>query len=182
MPLFGNSCLMAMQGLCMAAVACLPCATGCNRPTEDPATLALREKFLVSSLPDPLMSLTKVAASLSENADNSEPLQVTVVGRISAGDLEPWESGKASFVLSELPEDGHGEGHDADNCPFCKRRAAKAPTGIVKFLDEKDETIAVDARDLFSLSKDQHVAIRGTAIAGEFNSVVLIADQLCIIK
>jgi len=172
--------LLTINGIGIAAVAWFLLAVGCNSSTDDPATVAMREKFLVTNPLDSPISMTKTAEKLEAKATDSEPLQVTVVGRISAGELEPWETGKASFMLSELPEDGHGEGHDADNCPFCKRRAAKAPTGIVKFVDEKNETLAIDARKLFGLEKDQQVAIRGTAIASEFNTIVFVADQMYI--
>jgi hypothetical protein len=112
----------------------------------------------------------------------SEVADITIVGRIYAGQLEPWEDGKASFMLSELPEDGHGEGHDSDNCPFCKRRLAKAPTAIVKFVDAQGQTLPIDSRKLFGLEKEQAVVVHGTVIAGEFNSIVLVADQLHIRK
>lgn len=170
--------LLSIHGIGFAATAWFLLAVGCNSSTEDPATLAMRDMFLVTSPLENPISMTQAAEKLEAKAADSAPLQVTVVGRISAGDLEPWEAGKASFMLAELPEDGHGEGHDADNCPFCKRRAAKALTGIVKFVDDKNETLAIDARKLFGLEKDQHVAIRGTAIAGEFNTIVLVADQI----
>jgi hypothetical protein len=113
---------------------------------------------------------------------SKEASDITVVGRVHAGQLEPWEDGKASFMLSELPDDGHGEGHDSDNCPFCKRRLAKAPTAVVKFVDAQGQTLSIDSRKLFGLEKDQTVVVHGTVVAGEFNSIVLVADQLHIRK
>jgi hypothetical protein len=109
--------------------------------------------------------------------ETSRP-KVTLVGRVHAGDLDPWEPGKASFMISELPPDGHGEGHDSDNCPFCKRRLAKAPTGVVKFITDDGQTISVDSRALFGLEKGQTVVVTGTLLAGEFNSIILLADKL----
>jgi len=177
---FANKRLPYFCGL--VAIAFALGVTGCNVPKEDAATVALREKFVTGAAPESPMTLTEVAEKLKASAGATESLEVTVVGRIFAGELEPWENGKASFVLSELPAEGHGAGHDADNCPFCKRRAAKAPTGIVKFVDDKKETISIDARTLFNVTNDQRVAIHGTAIAGEFGSLVLIASQMYIYK
>ncbi len=156
--------------------------SGCGGPTEDPGVLSLREKYLsVEPLVDPI-SLSDAATILQDSSAASEPKTLVVVGRIHSTDLDPWERGKASFVLSELPAEGHGKGHDADNCPFCKRRAAKAPTGIVKFVDDKSETLSVDARKLFGLETDQVVIIRGKMTAGEFNSLVLVADKMQIVR
>lgn len=103
---------------------------------------------------------------------------VVVVGRIFAGDMEPWDTGKASFLIAELPEQGHGEGHDADNCPFCKRKAAKAPTAIVQFVDASGQVIPIDARKLFGVDKKDVVVIRGKAVPGELNAMVVTATDM----
>lgn len=103
---------------------------------------------------------------------------VWVVGRIFAGDFDPWEQGRASFLISELPEEGHGEGHDADNCPFCKRKAAQAPKAMVRFADEKGQTVGIDARELFGLKTGDVVAVRGSAKVGELNTLMIDAAAL----
>jgi hypothetical protein len=115
----------------------------------------------------------------------ADPLQPTgtlqdvwVVGRIFAGDFDPWEQGRASFLISELPEEGHGEGHDADNCPFCKRKAAQAPKAMVRFADEKGQTVGIDARELFGLKTGDVVAVRGSAKVGELNTLMIDAAAL----
>lgn len=109
---------------------------------------------------------------------DAETIAVSVVGRIFAGDLEPWENGQASFLLAELPAEGHGEGHDADNCPFCKRRAANAPTAIVRFVGEDGEVLPHDVRQLFGVEKNSVVTVRGVAARGELNTLVITADGL----
>lgn len=115
----------------------------------------------------------------------TDPLQppatlqdVWVVGRIFAGDFDPWEQGRASFLISELPEEGHGAGHDADNCPFCKRKAAQAPKAMVRFADEKGQTVGIDARELFELKTGDVVAVRGSAKVGELNTLMIDAAAL----
>ena len=104
--------------------------------------------------------------------------QVSVVGRIFAGELEPWDPGKAAFLIAELPDEGHGEGHDADNCPFCKRKAARAPTAMVQFLDDSGAVIPIDARKLLGVEKKDVVVIVGEATLGDLNSVVIHAKGL----
>ncbi len=122
------------------------------------------------------------AASPPAVADPLQPAgtlqDVWVVGRIFAGDFDPWEQGRASFLISELPEEGHGEGHDADNCPFCKRKAAQAPKAMVRFADEKGQTVGIDARDLFGLKTGDVVAVRGSAKVGELNTLMIDAAAL----
>lgn len=179
--------------------------SGCGGASEDPETMALRDKYLSTSELENAISLTEAAklvnvgaeAKLDEaQADEAKQAEakpdeatgetsrpkVTLVGRVHAGDLDPWEPGKASFMISELPPDGHGEGHDSDNCPFCKRRLAKAPTGVVKFVADDGQTVPVDSRALFGLEKGQTVIVSGTLVAGEFNSIILLADKLHVRK
>lgn len=173
---------------------------GCNSEQLDPETVALRDSWLVTEEPPSAMSLTQLMEQLSgsgsdqvvETADNAPPdeavasedtspqpaSEVTVVGRVFAGDFEPWEAGKASFLISELPERGHGEGHDADNCPFCKRRAAQAPKAVIEFRDSRGELVEIDSRSLFGLEKQDVVVVRGTARVGELNTLVVTANRL----
>jgi hypothetical protein len=123
--------------------------------------------------------------AVADPLEPADPLQpagtlqdVWVVGRIFAGDFDPWEQGRASFLISELPEEGHGEGHDADNCPFCKRKAAQAPKAMVRFADEKGQTVGIDARELFGLKTGDVVAVRGSAKVGELNTLMIDAAAL----
>ena len=122
------------------------------------------------------------AAPVAEVPAAAAPLaagdEVWVVGRIFAGDFEPWENGQASFLISELPEQGHGAEHDADNCPFCKRKAAQAPKAMVRFSDEAGSTLAIDARKLFDLKTQDVVVVRGTATMAELNTLIIDATSL----
>jgi hypothetical protein len=162
--------------------------SGCRSETADPAVQALRGQYVLAEEPVGELTLTQVAHRLDGAAGESEtdsaaspdPISqpVVLVGRIYAGDLEPWDTGKASFLLAELPEEGHGEGHDADNCPFCKRKAANAPTAIVQFIDDTGEVIPRDARELFGVKKNDVVTIRGQATRGELNTLIVTADAI----
>jgi len=154
--------------------------------------VAARAKFVVDTPAGEPISIEQLVDTLCGEVESNNPppepgttttplIPVTLSGRIWAGDLEPWNEGEASFVLAELPADGHGVGHDADNCPFCKRKAAKMPTLIVKFIDEESKTIPIDARRLFGVAKGQHVVVHGTPVASElaeFNTIILLADQI----
>jgi hypothetical protein len=95
-----------------------------------------------------------------------EPKPVVIAGRIGGKGADPFLEGKASFSLMEIPADDHASkpGHDADNCPFCKKRQANATMAAVQFLGADGKPIPVDARKLFGVQKGQDVVIRGTGV------------------
>jgi hypothetical protein len=175
-------------------------AIGCRSERVDAETAKLRQQLLVATEPEGAVTLTELATQLGvikpddsqapedipTTADVQTPDQTgtlsaesaVVVGRIFAGDMEPWDTGKASFLIAELPDDGHGEGHDADNCPFCKRKAAQAPTAIVRFVDSTGQVIPIDARQLFGVDKKDVVVVRGTAVPGDLGAMVISATAM----
>lgn len=178
-------------------LACLV-AIGCRGEQLDTKTAELRQQYLVATEPAGALTLSELATQLGVIKPDDQPAvddktaessaggtdsapgaeSVVIVGRIFAGDLEPWDAGKASFLIAELPEDGHGEGHDADNCPFCKRKAAKAPTAIVQFVDATGQVVPIDARKLFGVNKQDVVVIRGQAAAGELRAMVVTVTDM----
>ncbi len=174
-----------------ALLSLLGFVVGCGEAT-DPRIAELRAKYLVTEAPDNPLSIADVSELLAEgskdidgeveqgpDADSKQgPREVSLIGRISAGELEPWENGKASFIVSELPADGHGKGHDADNCPFCKRRAAGLPTTVIRFVDEQGQTINIDAQKLLGVKKDQHVIVHGMAKSPEPKMIEVTADRI----
>lgn len=95
-----------------------------------------------------------------------EPKPLVVAGRIGGKGIEPFLEGKASFSLLEIPADDHAAkpGHNADDCPFCKKRQANATMAAVQFLGADGKPIPVDARKLFGVEKGQDVVIRGTGV------------------
>lgn len=179
-------------------------AGGCGRVVSDAEHADLRDRLLVTSPPSPqnTRTLSELMSALGgepdvatagtddpANGQAAEPAaappiapagSVWVIGRIFAGDFEPWEPGSATFLISELPAEGHGEGHDADNCPFCKRKAAKAPKGMVRFLDEQGQPLPIDARKLFGVEKNSVVLVQGDVSVGELNTLVIDAAKMYI--
>jgi hypothetical protein len=95
-----------------------------------------------------------------------EPKPVVIAGRIGGKGTDPFLEGKASFSLMEIPADDHASkpGHDADSCPFCKKRQANATMAAVQFLGADGKPIPVDARKLFGVAKGQDVVIQGTGV------------------
>lgn len=122
---------------------------------------AVRARLVLAEEPAGALSLADAKARLT-----TEPRPVVIVGRIGAKGIDPFLAGKASFSLVEIPADDHAAqpGHKADDCPFCKKRAANSPIAAVRFLGDDDKEIPVDARELFGVKAGQDVVIRGTAV------------------
>lgn len=122
---------------------------------------AIRQRLVLPAEPAGATTPT-----LAKQKLNATPQPIVVAGRIGARGMEPFLDGKASFVLVEIPADDHAKkpGHDADNCPFCKKKNANAPMVAVQFLGADGKAIPIDSRKLFGLDKGADVVVRGTAL------------------
>jgi len=120
---------------------------------------ALKERLLLQTEPAGAQTPTAAKAGLS-----TTPQAVVIAGRIDAKGMDPFVKGKASFAMLQLPDD-HAKkpGHNSDDCPFCKKRLAKAPLVAVQFVDEDGKEIPHDARELFGVAKGQEVVVKGMA-------------------
>lgn len=138
------------------AAAVIVLATAGVRAEVDVA--AARGRLVLAEEPAGALSLTAAKEKLSP-----EPRPIVVVGRIGGRGMEPFVKGKASFSLVEMP-DGHASkpGHKADDCPFCKKRAASAPIAAVQFVGEDGAELPIDARTLFGVKEGQDVVVRGS--------------------
>ncbi len=125
----------------------------------DPA--AIRQQLMLPA--EPAGAITPTAAKQKLTA---APQPIVVAGRIGARGMEPFLDGKASFVLVEIPADDHAKkpGHDADNCPFCKKKNANSPMVAVQFLGADGKPLPIDARKLFGLAKGADVVVRGAGV------------------
>ncbi len=123
----------------------------------DPAAANL----VLAEEPAGALTLAQAKAKL-----NTTPQPVVIAGRIGAKGMDPFLEGKASFSLLEIPTDDHAAkpGHNADDCPFCKKRNANSPLAAVQFLGADGKPIPVDARKLFGVQKGSDVVIRGTGV------------------
>jgi len=147
--------------------------TGCS--TEDPELAALRQQFVLAAEPESVSTIDQAQAAAAENSN------VTFAGRITGDEHEVFAPRQASFVVTEIlpEEDGHTGKDHADNCPFCKRKAAQAPRAAVQFVDSSGAPLAVDARDLFGLQVGDTVVIRGQGeVLAELNLFQVTADGI----
>ncbi len=134
------------------------------------ATLPARADVNVAEVRQSLVLAEEPAAAVSLDAARQKlgttPQPIVVVGRIGAKGMDPFLQGKASFSLLEIPADDHAEkpGHNADDCPFCKKRQANATMAAVQFVGADGKVIPADARKLFGVEKGQDVVVRGTGV------------------
>jgi hypothetical protein len=122
---------------------------------------ALRAALVLAEPPAGAVSLEAARQTLGVGGQ-----PVVVQGRIGAKGMDPVLKGKASFSLLEIPADDHASkpGHNADDCPFCKKRQANSTMAAVQFLGADGQPIPVDARQLFGVAAGQDVIVRGTGV------------------
>ncbi|MCA9218657.1 MAG: hypothetical protein KDB27_36560, partial [Planctomycetales bacterium] len=74
--------------------------------------------------------------------------------------------GQAAFWINDPTAEIHHdhEGHDAENCAFCKSQKENSvnSTAVVQLVDDKNEPIAIDSR-LLGVEKGQMVVVKGEA-------------------
>ncbi len=137
------------------ALTLLALSTGCNR--EEAQIAALREQLMLPQEPADTTTVSEGKAATPTDPD------VVVVGRILDDESEAFVPGQAIFLIAEvLPgREGHSGKEHIDNCPFCQRRAAKAPRATVQCVDDSGKPLDVDARQLFAVQPGDTVVVRG---------------------
>ncbi|MEM6779588.1 MAG: hypothetical protein AAF670_18180 [Planctomycetota bacterium] len=126
-------------------------------------TATSREQLTRSKPPAECDSLTDAAAAIK---GSDAPQSVQVVGRIAGSDMAPFDPDQSIFMLSEAPAADHDtdDPDHADNCPFCRRRAEKAPTAMVTLVDpDTNEPYPQDATTLVGLRIGDRVSFVGEA-------------------
>ena len=148
---------MARQYL-LCALLPFAVSIGCEQSTENRSTASIDSRFILSTEPAGAVTPTEAMDAHSDDGP------IVLVGRVDAGDIEPFEQGIASFMLSELPDAEHagGDPNHADNCPFCRRKLEKAPKAVVRVVGDDGSVVQVDARELLGISKGDTLVVRGT--------------------
>lgn len=168
------------HGMIAVGLVALIVAVGCQK--QDARVAELRKQFVLAEEPAGASSI-EAALVKAEESEQSDLGEVVLVGRIGAGEFDPWAEGQASFLMSEAtPESDHAAtpGHDPATCPFCRRRAEKAAsfTALVQFRNEQGEIVPIDARELLGVEKDQVVVVRGKARRDPVGTLIVAADGI----
>lgn len=148
-----------IRRLTLAAWAILPLVSlivGCGSPEQAELT-AHRQRLLLPQVPAEVQSVADAKAALVSQPD------IVVQGQVEIESVPSSGPAQAIFVLAELQPDRHGEqpGHVADNCPFCKRRAAEAPRVTVQLVDASGKVLPYSVQQLFGLKRGDVVVVRG---------------------
>jgi hypothetical protein len=164
-----------LSGLSLLAAA----AGGCSsQPIEDSQLAAHRSRLLLAEEPDGAVSVIDAKSAAAANAD------IVILGRIAAGDMSPWDKGKAAFLVSDAAAafDDHGHGPCQDgNCLFCKDKTSVTDTlAIVQCQDDRGEVLPIDARTLLGVEENQLVVVRGRGSVDELGNLIIAAAGIYI--
>lgn len=153
-------------------------SVGCGDSRADfDQSLALQgAAYLLETEPTEVMGVLEVRDQLDEQAE------IAVIGRIG-GVAQPWQNGKAAFVISdpsvEAVVDDHGHTNECgDGCAFCARTKAETATlklAMVEVVDEQGRVVPHDARQLLGLETGQLVVVQGRARIDSLGHLILTA-------
>jgi hypothetical protein len=153
-----NCLLITRVALSAFLVSHIGFLVGCES-SEAKKLASLKQALVASQEPQGPKTIAEAKEKLAESKD------VVVRGIIKARDFEPFEKNKSIFTITDIVEDDH-EGdpnHNADDCPFCKHRAANAAMALVKLVDEQGNPHPYSAADLLTVKAGEVVVVEGTA-------------------
>lgn len=137
---------------------------GCGEPV-DPRIAALKQKFVLTNPPEgerTVSSIRKAILKPEEGTEATPELDVVIRGRINAGELPPWESGKTAFMLTDATGHTGDSEHDPHTCPYCSENLEDYLVQV-SFRDEQGELFQVDSRQAFGVQEKQLLLIQGRA-------------------
>ena len=173
--------------VCLLVGATIAAAVGCGTSAVTPASGSASNsssvQWLLADEPAGAVLVSEAKETLVSGTGD-----IVIVGRISAGDHEPWDEGRAAFLLSDpftMLDDSHADhdqpGHDPDKCPFCNRAKSQGATlAMVSFHGENGQVIPTDARQLLGVEQDQIVVVRGQGQLDPQGNLAVVADGLYI--
>lgn len=149
--------------------------SGCSESVST-ETQAARQKFLVVEMPTGEVAVSSIREQLKAG-ELSADTPFVVRARINAGEMLPWGTGTASFVITDATGHDGDEEHNPHTCPFCSRNIQES-MAQVHFLDDVGTLLQNDSRELFDLKENQLVVIRGTGRIDEADVLVIDAQQM----
>ena len=173
-----RTCLtsMALTAVLMSGSLLL---SGCG-DSVSAETAAVRRQFLTESAPSGEVSIAEIRQKLKSGELKSDATFV-VRARINAGDMPPWGTGTASFIVTDATGHDGDEEHDPHTCPFCSRNIQDS-LAQVHFVDESGSLLPVDSRELFDLQEKLLVVVRGTGRISESDDMLVITAQQMFVK
>lgn len=129
---------------------------GCE-PSSDPIAEKAKSLLLTEDLNPTALTIEQAIEAAPQG------LPIVMKAKIGSGKGDTFDPNQSEFLVSEIPEGEHAgdEKHDADNCPFCRAREAKAPTVVVRLLEKEGKPFGRSADRLIGLKKGQHIVVKG---------------------
>ena len=155
--------------------AALLTVSGCTDSVSADARAA-RQKYLAEKMPTGEVAVSSIREKMKAG-ELSAGTPFVVRARINAGEMPPWGTGTASFVITDATGHDGDEEHNPHACPFCSRNIQES-MAQVHFLDESGTLINSDSRELFDLIENQLVIIQGTGRIDESDVLVIDAQQM----
>ncbi len=160
--------------LAVGLVGCRDAAPPGKPPAKgdiDPATLAAARKLVLDAEPTGVKSVTAVRKSAK---DGEEVVMAAQVG----GAAKPFVAGRASVVVVDTALKPALE----CSCPwdFCESDEKELADGraLVKFVDDKGDTLPGGARELFGIKELSHVVVKGKASRDDKGNLTVLASAL----
>jgi hypothetical protein len=149
----------AKKGACRRAMLMLGLSLllGCGQGAVPPEQV-LGQIKIQSTSAEPI----SIADVIDQCRESEEPVKALIRAKVGSGKGDTFDRSKCVFLISDIPKGEHAakEGHDEDNCPFCRQREAKAPTTTVTIKLPKG--VREQAADrLLGLKKGQHILLEG---------------------
>jgi hypothetical protein len=135
-----------------------------------------KEKYLLTKEPVGARGVKDV------RQDAKDGDEVVILGRIG-GDVNPWVEGRAVFWIIDPAVKSCKETAD-DACPTpwdcccTPKEELRRVMATVKVVDDKGQTVAVDARQLLGLKELQTVVVHGRARRDDKGNLTVLADGL----
>src|SRR5688572_22205164 len=168
--------LVLVLALVLAAglVGCGTSNPSANQAGSPPAT-APDAKYLLTEQP----ADAKHVIDAKKDAKDGD--EIVVTGRIG-GDVDPWVKGRAAFLIVD-PSLVPCSEKEGDNCPTpwdycCDADTLAESKATIKFVDDKGDTLATDARQLLALKELQHVTVRGQAKRDDAGNLTVLATGI----
>ena len=169
---------MSFRRLLPVFAVLIPAVIGCQ-DAVDPRIADLQKQLLLTRKPAETVTVSSIRADLKQENAPSET-DVVIFVRINAGDLPPWEPGKAAFMGTDATGHEGEEDHDPYTCPFCSRNIEDYQAWI-RFCDKSGEIIDIDSRELLDVKEKQLVVVRGKASLDDQDYLIVQADGIYVV-
>ncbi len=156
--------------LCLSLLFCCTLAAGCGAGI-DPEIVALRQQFVVEKPPGKERPVPEIRAEL-KSGKLTPDTAFSVRVRINAGDVPPFATGKATFIVTDATGHDGDESHNPHDCPFCKRDI-KSVIAQVEWNDKDGKLLALDSRELFDVKEFDLLVIEGTGKFSEDDTLII---------